>query len=239
MAYSQQMNTRYLTAILIFVLLGSFSLLRGQPGHSISVTVRGDQNIKVRLAYHVGSQQYVKDSLMTDRTGACRFSGAEKLAPGVYMIVLPGNTFFEFLLGNDQHFDIVCDISDPASTLSFSGSEENRLFLGYQRRWKELQDEAMALSRRLNAAQPSGPEAAALRKQLGEHESKMKKYLRETAETNKGTLLGAIARSIIPVDTPEPVVPAGTANRDSVARLMTYLSYKDHFLIISTSRSPD
>lgn len=229
MAYSQQMNTRYLTAILIFVLLGSFSLLRGQPGHSISVTVRGDQNIKVRLAYHVGSQQYVKDSLMTDRTGACRFSGAEKLAPGVYMIVLPGNTFFEFLLGNDQHFDIVCDISDPASTLSFSGSEENRLFLGYQRRWKELQDEAMALSRRLNAAQPSGPEAAALRKQLGEHESKMKKYLRETAETNKGTLLGAIARSIIPVDTPEPVVPAGTANRDSVARLMTYLSYKDHF----------
>jgi thiol-disulfide isomerase/thioredoxin len=223
------MNTRYLTAILILVLLGSFSLLRGQPGHSISVTVRGDQNIKVRLAYHVGSQQYVKDSLTTDKTGVCRFSGAEKLAPGVYMIVLPGNTFFEFLLGNDQHFDIVCDISDPASTLSFSGSEENRLFLGYQRRWKELQDEAMALSRRLNAAQPSGPEAAALRKQLGEHENKMKKYLRETAETNKGTLLGAIARSIIPVDTPEPTVPAGTVNRDSVARLMSYLSYKEHF----------
>ncbi len=229
MAHSQQMNTRYLTAILIFVFVSSFSLLRGQPGHSISVTVRGDQNIKVRLAYHVGSQQYVKDSLTTDKTGACRFSGAERLEPGVYMIVLPGNTFFEFLLGNDQHFDIVCDISDPTSTLSFSGSEENRLFLGYQRRWKELQDEAMALSGRLNASQPSGSEATALRKQLGDHEKKMKQYLRETAEANKGTLLGAIARSIIPVETPEPVVPAGTVNRDSVARLMSYLSYKEHF----------
>ena len=87
----------------------------------------------------------------------------------------------------------------------------------------------MALSGRLNASQPSGSEATALRKQLGDHEKKMKQYLRETAETNKGTLLGAIARSIIPVETPEPAVPAGTVNRDSVARLMSYLSYKEHF----------
>lgn len=229
MANTWQMNTRYLTAVLFFVFMSSVSLLRGQPGHAISVTVTGDREIKVRLAYHVGNQQYVKDSLTTDKSGKGRFSGADRLAPGVYMIVLPGNTFFEFLLGTDQHFDIVCDISDPASTLSFSGSEENRRFLEYQKRWKELQDEAMALSGRLNAASPSVSGTEALRKQLGDHENKMKQYLRETAETNKGTLLGAIARSIIPAETPEPAVPAGTVNRDSVARLMSYLYYKDHF----------
>lgn len=229
MANIQRMKTRYITAILIFVFMSSLSLLRGQPGHSISVTVKGDNDIMVRLAYHVGNQQYVKDSLSTGKSGTCSFTGADKLAPGVYMIVLPGNTFFEFLLGNDQHFDIVCDISDPAATLVFTGSEENIRFLGYQRRWKELQDEAMALSGRLNAAPPSGSEAAALRKQLGDHEKKMKQYLLETAETDKGTLLGAIARSIIPVETPEPAVPKGTVNRDSVARLMSYLHYKNHF----------
>lgn len=223
------MNIKPIATLLLYVILGSFNLIKGQPGHSISVTVKGEREIKVRLAYHVGNQQYVKDSLITDKNGTCRFSGADKLAPGVYMIVLPGNTFFEFLLGADQHFDISCESGDPAATLSFSGSEENRRFLEYQRKWKVLQEEAMALSSRINAASQSGTGDAALRRQLSDHEAKMKQYLRETAETNKGTLLGAIARSIIPVETPEPVVPAGTVKSDSVARLMSYIYYKDHF----------
>ncbi len=145
------------------------------------------------------------------------------------MIVLPGNTFFEFLLGDDQHFDISCDIKDPAGTLAFRGSDENSRFLEYQRRWKELQEGAMALSSKLSQASPSGAEATELKKQLGDQEIKMKQFLAATAEENKGTLLGAIARSIIPVETPEPVIPAGTAKRDSVSRLMSYLYYKDHF----------
>ena len=223
------MNIRYSAAILISVLLNSFSLLSGQTGHSIQVTIKGAGDSKARLAYHVGSQQYVKDSLSTDNNGSCRFTGSDKLAPGVYMIVLPGNTFFEFLLGEDQHFDISCDIKDPAGTLAFRGSDENSRFLEYQRRWKELQEGAMALSSKLSQAPPSGAEAAELKKQLGDQEKKMKQFLAATAEENKGTLLGAIARSIIPVETPEPVIPAGTAKRDSVSRLMSYLYYKDHF----------
>ncbi len=223
------MKTRHITAILFFAFLSSTGLLLAQPGHSISVTLKGGGETRVRLAYHVGNQQYVKDSLSTDKAGTCRFTGADRLPPGVYMIVLPGNTFFEFLLGNDQHFDILCDINDPAATLAFKGSEENDRFLEYQKRWKELQDKAMALSSKLNAATSSDPGTAELRKELGDQEKIMKQYLHETAEKNKGTLLGAIAKSIIPAETPEPAVPAGTVNRDSVARLMSYLYYKDHF----------
>ncbi|MDZ7634940.1 MAG: thioredoxin-like domain-containing protein [Bacteroidales bacterium] len=223
------MSIRYSAAILISVFLNSFSLLNGQTGHSIQVTAKGAGDSKIRLAYHVGNQQYVKDSLSTDKDGACRFTGSDKLAPGVYMIVLPGNTFFEFLLEDDQHFEISCDITDPAGTLAFRGSDENSRFLGYQRSWKELQEGAMALSSKLNAASPSGAEATDLRRQLGDQEEKMKQFLAVTAEENKGTLLGAIARSIIPVETPEPVIPPGTVKRDSVLRLMSYLYYKDHF----------
>jgi len=223
------MSTRYFAIIIIFGFLNGFSQLSGQPGHSLSVTVKQTPEVQVRLAYHVGNQQYVKDSITTDKSGTSRFTGSEKLAPGVYMIVLPGNSFFEFLLGNDQHFDITCDINNPAGTLAFTGSEENSRFLEYQRRWKELQEEAMALNEKLRAASPSGADAASLKTQLAAQEKKMKQYLAETAESNKGTLLGAIARSIIPVEPHEPAIPAGTANRDSVGRLMSYLYYKDHF----------
>jgi len=212
----EHMSTRYFATILIIGFLNGFNLLCGQTGHSISVTVNHAAEIKVRLAYHVGNQQYVKDSTITDKSGKSRFTGSEKLAPGVYMIVLPGNTFFEFLLGDDQHFDMACDLNDPAGTLVFTGSSENSRFLEYQKRWKELLDEALALSEKLRTAPPSGPEAANLKAQLTAQEKRMKQYLAETAEGNKGTLLGAIARSIISVEPHEPAIPAGTVNRDSV-----------------------
>ena len=223
------MKVKYIGSIVILVVFQSLGLLMGQPGHSISVTVSGAPGAKIRLAYHVGNMQYVRDSVNTDRSGLGRFSGSEKLPEGVYMIVLPGNTFFEFLVDDDQYFDIDCSMNDPAATLSFRGSDENNRFLEYQRRWKELQDEAADISDRLKGLSPGGAEDTAIRQKLAAQEQRMKLFLNETATKNKGTLLGAIARSIIPVERPSPPVPPGTANPDSVSRLLSYVSYKDHF----------
>lgn len=203
--------------------------LSGQTGHSITVISTSAPESKLRLAYHVGSQQYVKDSLTTDKSGKGRFSGSEKLPPGVYMIVLPDNRFFEFLVGDDQHFDIQFDRNDPSATLKFIGSEENSRFTAYQRNWKTLQEEAVKIGSRLNESRQGSPEAVAARKDLSDQETKMKQFLRETAVNNKGTLLGAIAMSVIPVETPTPVVPPGTHNPDSLVRLLSYLHYKTHF----------
>ncbi len=223
------MKIRYSALVLILVLAFIPAQATGQTGHSITVAAKAGPETSLRLAYHVGNQQYVKDSLTTDKEGKCQFYGSEKLPQGVYMIVLPDNRFFEFLLGEDQYFDIQFDKNDPAATLTFTGSDENSRFLEYQRKWKSLQEEAMKISSRLNGSLQGSPEAAAIRKELTDQEARMKQYLRETAETNRGTLLGAIARSVIPVDTPAPAVPPGTHNPDSVARLLSYLYYKDHF----------
>ena len=223
------MKFKYFVALSLILALESFTVLKSQTGHSIGITVNGTQETKIRLAYHLGSEQYIKDSLSTDKAGKGRFTGSEKLSPGVYMIVFPGNTFFEFLAGEDQFFDISCSIDDPAGTLVFRGSDENERFLEYQKKWKALQEEAMAATEKLRAASPSGSETAALKQQLSDQEKKMKQFLHETADKNKGTLLGAIAKSIIPVETIAPTVPAGMANPDSVSRLWSYLYYKDHF----------
>lgn len=223
------MKLRLTTAILALAFASSTSTAFCQPGYSISVTAQGAPLEKIRLAYHVGNQQYVRDSLVTDAAGSCRFMGSEKLPSGVYMIVLPENNFFEFLLDEDQYFDIRFSKSDPVATINFSGSEENNRFVAYQRKWKNLQEEAMNISGRLNGLQPGSKEAAAVRKELTDQEIKMKQFLKETAEANKGTLLGAIAWSVIPVETPSQAVAPGTQNADSLSRLLSYLYYKDHF----------
>jgi thiol-disulfide isomerase/thioredoxin len=223
------MKFKYFATLNLFLALQGFFLLNGQTGHSVGVNISGASETKIRLAYHLGSEQYIKDSLTTDKAGKGRFTGSEKLSPGVYMIVFPGNTFFEFLAGEDQHFDIICDIKNPAGTLLFRGSDENERFLEYQKKWKLLQEEAMAANEKLKAASSAGIETAAMRQQLSDQEKKMKQYLYETADNNKGTLLGAIARSIIPVEPGVQKVPAGIANPDSISRLWSYLYYKDHF----------
>ena len=96
------MKIRYAALLLIVILALLPGRITGQTGHSISIMAKAGPDTKIRLAYHVGSQQYVKDSLITDSEGKGRFSAGEILPEGVYMIVLPDNQFFEFLL--DDHF---------------------------------------------------------------------------------------------------------------------------------------
>jgi thiol-disulfide isomerase/thioredoxin len=223
------MKYKHIITFGLVLVLQAFALLYSQPGHSVGITVNGASEIKIRLAYHLGNEQYIKDSLSTDKAGKGRFTGSEKLSPGVYMIVLPGNTFFEFLAGEDQYLDITCSINDPAGTLVFRGSDENDRFLEYQKKWKSMQEEAMATSEKLRAASPSGSEATALKQKLSDQEKKMKQFLHETADNNRGTLLGAIAMAVIPVETAVPAVPPGISNPDSVSRLWSYLYYKEHF----------
>ncbi|HCM59827.1 MAG TPA: hypothetical protein DIS74_05555 [Bacteroidales bacterium] len=223
------MKIIYSALLLTLLLLFSDAPAEGQPGHSITVIPENAAEIKLRLAYHVGNQQFIKDSITTDKEGKGRFYGSDKLNPGVYMIVLPDNRFFEFLLGEDQHFDVRFDMNDPVASLSFTGSDENSRFVAYQRRWKTLQEEAAKISGRLTGLQQGSPEATAVRKELAEQEAKMKQYLMETADANRGALLGAIARSVIPVEIISPSVPPGTHNPDSVGRLLSYLYYKEHF----------
>ena len=223
------MTIKYFLAAAVFIVAGTCRSLSGQEGYSIGITVQGVSNSKIRLAYHHGNQQYIKDSLSTDITGKCRFSGIEKLPAGVYMIVFPGNSYFEFLAGEDQNFDVSCSINDITGSLIFKGSQENERFIDYQRQWKTLQEEAIEINDKIKGASPGTQARKAPEGQLTAQETKMKQYLHEVSELNKGTLLGAIVRSLIPVETMKPVIPGGVSNPDSIARLRSYIYFKNHF----------
>lgn len=87
------MKFRLSTLILPTAFVTLTTIARSRAGHSITVTVRDAPSVKLRLAYHVGNQQYLRDSLVTDSGGRGKFTGSERLPAGVYMIVLPDNHF--------------------------------------------------------------------------------------------------------------------------------------------------
>lgn len=134
----------------LFILL----LLLSLPGagqlknnHEISVTVSGLRDSSIYLAYHFGDKQYIKDTIKLDSRGHGIFSGPESLPQGIYMIVLPGRQYFEFLASDDQLFSLTCSYEDYYNTLKFTGSDENSAFIEYQKKWSALQQQAMGISK--------------------------------------------------------------------------------------------
>jgi len=215
---------------LTFLFLMTY-IAQGQTknNHEISMTISGLRDSSVFLAYHFGDKQYIKDTVKLDSKGRGVFSGTESLPPGIYMIVLPGRQYFEFLASDDQVFSVTCSYEDYYNTLKFTGSEENSAFIEYQKKWTSLQKQAQATGRRLQANRQNNDSLRILTEKQRTQEEAMKSYLRSVIARNGGNLLAMLVKSMLPVEVPEFSIPEGTHNPDSLIWVRRYNYNKDHF----------
>ncbi|MEJ6786703.1 MAG: DUF4369 domain-containing protein, partial [Bacteroidota bacterium] len=79
-------------------------LLCGSTYAQYDITVKIDGltcDDELLLANHFGNKQYLKDTSECSN-GVFHFKGKEKLATGVYLVVLPGKNYFEILVSKDE-----------------------------------------------------------------------------------------------------------------------------------------
>jgi len=145
------------------------------------------------------------------------------------MIVLPGRTYFEMLISNDQHFSVSCSYSDYINTLRFEGSDENTAFLAYQRKWRELNDEMGTLAGRAEANRSNRDSLTVINNARMAQERVMKEYLSNVIAANQSNMLGTFVRTILPVEIPPFEVPEGARNPDSLRWIFNYTYNKNHF----------
>jgi thiol-disulfide isomerase/thioredoxin len=218
--------------ISIIVLLSLFSVIisaQVKKGYEISFNIKGLSDSTIYLAYHLGDRQFLKDSVKADQKGYGLFSGNDTLPQGIYMIVLPGRRYFEILISGDQLFSVTCSYSDYFKTMSFSGSVENSAFIDYQRKWVNMQEEAGRINTRLQNNKTNNDSIRVLSDLRKKQEEKMKSYLHEVIDKNKGSLLAMLIKAILPVEVPPFILPPNTVNADSVKYIWSYLYNKDHF----------
>ncbi len=211
------------------MLLSASGLCQLKYNHEISMTISGLRDSSVYLAYHFGDKQYIKDTVNLDSKGHCTFSGPDSLPQGIYMIVLPGKQYFEFLVSDDQIFSLTCNYNDYYNTLKFTGSDENSSFIEYQKKWTSMQQQAQAISRRLQINKQNSDSLKLLSEKQKKQEESMKSYLRSVMSVNGINLLSLLVKSMIPVEVPEFNIPADTHNPDSVSWVRKYNYNKDHF----------
>jgi thiol-disulfide isomerase/thioredoxin len=220
---------RRITFIVFLLMFCIMAPAQVKKGYEISFTLSGLTDSTIYLAYHLGDKQYLRDSVKIDRSGNGRFSGSESLPEGIYMIVLPGRKYFEILISEDQFFSLTCSYSDYFKTMKFSGSEENSAFVDYQRKWVRMQDESVEINNRLQNNKANNDSVRIISEVRKNQEEKMKTYLNEVINNNKGSLLALLVKAILPIEVPPVILPPNTVNPDSVRWFRSYLYNKDHF----------
>ena len=127
-----------------------------KEGYKITVNA---QNIPdtVFLAFHMGSKQYYKDTVLSKNNKAV-FEGDETLPGGIYLIVFPpDNRYVEVLVTNDQFFDVTLDMNDLVGKLEIDGSRDNDLFYESQRFIAKVGEKITAKTQQLQALYPVSP----------------------------------------------------------------------------------
>lgn len=119
--------------LLIALLTYTLSCAIADKGYRISVKVDGLTEGDVMLAYHFGERQYLQDTARMEQPGIYIFESETRLDPGMYLIVVPGQKFFEVIVDQNQHFSITTKMDEFVEITSFDRSPDNQAFYQYLR----------------------------------------------------------------------------------------------------------
>ncbi len=126
------MQLRQLYVFFLLLNIGLFAIA-GESAYRIELNIKGHNNEFVYLGYHYGPEFMVVDTAITDSNGHAVFEGKESLPQGVWFVVLPPKTRFDFLLLSEQQIVIYGDIDSIIATLTLTGSTTKDLFFDLQR----------------------------------------------------------------------------------------------------------
>lgn len=175
--------------ILLQFVLGSFPFVFAQTPVNIQFQISESKiNNQVLLGYYLGNKSYVKDSAIIDQNGKFNFSYSEPIEEGVYLIVFPSesNTFFEFLLDDDQQFEMITKQSDLIGSATFKGSSVNTQFFNYLKKIESFKTSS------LNA---DSIQSEVIKKNFNTYKSD---FLKSNSDSFLGKLLLFNERPIIP-----------------------------------------
>lgn len=191
-------------------------------GYHIPISIKQYKNQYIYLGYHYGNQKALADSALINSNGEGVFKGANSLLGGIYFIVSPKKEIlFEVLLDKKQQFSIKVDSSLATGKVTFTGSEDNKIFQDYSAAIAISGNEINRLTAQLKAAS-SKADSSALITAIQDHNKKIQQIRIDIEKQHPESLLAALFRSM-----KEPAIPTPPAgNTDSA---YAYKYFKAHY----------
>lgn len=212
--------------LILFLTLASTSSLFAADAYEIKVKINHlKKNDTIYLAYHMGTQKYLRDTAVLDDKLTAIFSGKEKLPGGIYLIVLPKKTYFDILV-NEPKFYIENDTFNFAENFKSSGSEENKIF------YDDLKFISVQAKKRgdLDAEKKLEVTSAARKKVIEEEmktiDKEVKTYRENLVKTYPKSFYAKVLKMMEEIQIPDAPKDANGKITDSTFQ---YKYYKQHY----------
>jgi len=187
---------------LVLVLYSITIAFAQKNGHKITLEIPQLANQEMFVAYHYGSKQYVKDTLLFDSKGKLAIEGEEALQSGVYLAVFPklNNKYFEFLV-KEQFFGILVKDTAKLNSPTFINSNENSTFYADMAKMNEVRRSSQQLESQFKIANEEDKEA--LKKQLQDINTKFSDYRKKLMDDNKNLFYSDLLGMMREIEIPE------------------------------------
>ncbi len=194
-------------------------------GYQINIQVQGLQDTTAFLAYHYGNRQYVQDTVKIDKEGNFVFQGPEKLDRGMYMVVLPGQVYFEILLDDNQTFGIKTTMNDFVNSMMFDNSSDNETFYEYMKFLRSVGEKTAPLRIELQDSTITEVRRNEIREKMAETDNNVKAEQNRLIKEHPNSLFSKILLAQQEPPTPETRLLAN-GNPDNE---YMYRNYKNNF----------
>lgn len=221
------------TSIKLFILVLVLFLANNQAfadGYKIKVKINGLKDTTVYLGYHFGEKNFVLDTIKIDKKGEGIFKGEKKLERGIYLIILPGKSFFEIIIDKDQNFYVETDTSSKAENfvknLKIKGSKENEEFNDYQKFMIIESKKVSAFRKKIQSNKDNQDSVKIYKQKIKDADEEVKIKWAEIVKNNPDALLSKVINSLNDVVVPDAPLDE---NGNKIDSLFEYHYYKNHF----------
>ena len=119
------------TSIILLSIMATFSAF--SQGYEIKISIN-NKNDTVLLGYYFAKKEVhrIKNTCVLNKSGQGIFKGEEKLPKGLYFLAMNGQLLSEFIVGDEQTFEIKIDTDNLENKTTVKGSRNNEIFFDYQ-----------------------------------------------------------------------------------------------------------
>jgi thiol-disulfide isomerase/thioredoxin len=217
-------RTRYSIYTLILANL-CIGITAFSQGYEIKAKINGLKDTTIILGHYLNKSMYPDDTARIDKKGYGVFKGDRPLPGGMYLIYLPNTRYFEMILGEDQEFTLETDTVDFIESLSYKGSEENQVFLTFQRFMIVLRKEADSVQALIKSTTVE-TEKESLYEQARKINETRIAYIEKVASDYPGLFVARFLKATLDINVPDP---PRDANGNIIDSTWQYYYFRNHY----------
>ncbi|MDR1698819.1 MAG: redoxin domain-containing protein [Prevotellaceae bacterium] len=212
---------KYSIFLFAFLLAFGFTLQVNGEGYRISVVAPQLKNKEVILGNYFYGNLYARDTVMLDNSGHGVLSQDKILPEGMYILMTSPTKYFDFIIGNDDTFEIaVKDTVDIARNINFTDAEQTEAFQNYGNFITQKREASTAAYQQFQATGDS-----AYFHQVQDINNQVIEHQKNTIDKYEGTAVGSILRVLQNTPTPLFEEIADTTLRKQAR----YYHYRNHY----------